>query len=549
MSNLKKPDIDEVFYIRNRGRVLGPFSIDKLRSLRARGQFSRVHEVSTDRITWSAGSSLDHLFAPRDAAASRSPTVPLPAIANAPRATQLPAERQSAGADANERPVWFYRINDQQFGPATTTEMQTQIGTGRLGPLDFVWKDGLMAWSTVEETAELNAAASSSRSCQSIVIRDRLRRNRRAWAVRLLAFTATVLVVLTLYLGLSGKLQSLIPHGKDIALNPTPAPLPVDAPGPIDLDHPNKPLDGNAGRTDSDLKDRSPASGRAVRIQSLDDMALLENAVGRVEVCRRQKFSNGTIIERPMGNGSGFCVTSTGYMLTNRHVVEGLYAERDAEIQIDESTTIPVREELVPVVFFKQLRCNATVVHVSSRFDFAILKVARSRPCPYFGISSGDDHRMRTEVAALGFPGVASRATEEEAAMLNARFASDLRGAAQKSATVYLESRMPESAFVLSVEDGRVSKLDKESSGWSRITHSAKIFAGNSGGPLVNQAGQVLGINTMLSRDIKSLGKDETGKDVYISDGNLYFAYSTGQFRQEIEEHVADPIEWLPSSN
>src|SRR4029077_8276884 len=135
-----------------------------------------------------------------------------------------------------------------------------------------------------------------------------------------------------------------------------------------------------------------------------------------------------------------FCVTPTGYMLTNRHVVERVYAESDVSVKIDDKI-VTGREELVPVGFFGKIRCPATVVHVSSRFDLAILKVGRTRPNPYFGLASGDSHRLRTEAAVLGFPGVASQETAEESAMLASRFQADLRNALSKQSTVYLESR------------------------------------------------------------------------------------------------------------
>ena len=70
--------MNQLYFIRNRGRVLGPFSVDRLNSLRARGQFSRVHEVSVDRVNWFPGSSLDHLFASESAKAPAGNAGPSP---------------------------------------------------------------------------------------------------------------------------------------------------------------------------------------------------------------------------------------------------------------------------------------------------------------------------------------------------------------------------------------------------------------------------------------------------------------------------------------
>src|SRR5690242_12141571 len=62
------------YYIRVRGRVLGPFDLEKLKSLRSRGQFSRIHEISTDGQMWSPASTIDHLLVPaRQAKGSQGP--------------------------------------------------------------------------------------------------------------------------------------------------------------------------------------------------------------------------------------------------------------------------------------------------------------------------------------------------------------------------------------------------------------------------------------------------------------------------------------------
>jgi hypothetical protein len=79
------------YYLRVRGRILGPFSVEKLRSLRTRGQFSRIHEISTDRRAWSPASSIDHLFSS-------------PATATAP--AQTPMAVGGVSTDPSQ-PTWL----------------------------------------------------------------------------------------------------------------------------------------------------------------------------------------------------------------------------------------------------------------------------------------------------------------------------------------------------------------------------------------------------------------------------------------------------------
>ena len=54
--------MDTQLYLRVRGRVLGPYDEEKLKSLVRRGQLSRMHEVSTDGANWVRASTYAELF-------------------------------------------------------------------------------------------------------------------------------------------------------------------------------------------------------------------------------------------------------------------------------------------------------------------------------------------------------------------------------------------------------------------------------------------------------------------------------------------------------
>ncbi|MCA9015741.1 MAG: DUF4339 domain-containing protein, partial [Planctomycetaceae bacterium] len=50
------------YYIRNRGRIQGPFDPQTLQSLARRGRFARHHEVSQDKQNWFQASEYPELF-------------------------------------------------------------------------------------------------------------------------------------------------------------------------------------------------------------------------------------------------------------------------------------------------------------------------------------------------------------------------------------------------------------------------------------------------------------------------------------------------------
>jgi hypothetical protein len=234
MSDAQPASGGQEYYIRFRGMVSGPYTLEKLRGLRARGQFSRIHEVSTDRESWSPASSIDDLFAaPASKLASRSgpqttvaaatagatpgaifsapqPAAASPAAANAadPSAVSEPA-RSSGAAEA----LWYYRIDDDQFGPAATGELQKLIGTGRLGRTDIVWRDGLLDWLAVEEVPELIRGGLPPPVRKSATTKQAYRVRMVIRAVIALAISlATALVV---YLVVVGKLRLSLTDSRD----------------------------------------------------------------------------------------------------------------------------------------------------------------------------------------------------------------------------------------------------------------------------------------------------------------------------------------------
>ena len=56
-----------------------------------------------------------------------------------------------------EQQQWFYRQNDQQFGPVGRDEIINQIHMGLLTPDSYVWTQGMENWQTVGQTPELAA--------------------------------------------------------------------------------------------------------------------------------------------------------------------------------------------------------------------------------------------------------------------------------------------------------------------------------------------------------------------------------------------------------
>ncbi len=172
--------------------------------------------------------------------------------------------------------------------------------------------------------------------------------------------------------------------------------------------------------------------------------------------------------EDSMASGSGFIV-GEGLILTNAHVVDE--ADDDG---------IYVLNESLPVTRAKKVRSaydesgNADTL---PRQDFALLRFTpppgRALPALAFSL----DARRMDRVSAWGYPGLI---TERDERMQNI-IASGIS-----------KKNMPPPPVVYT--EGTISALVK--SRGEAVIHTAVISPGNSGGPLINIHGEVVGINT-----------------------------------------------------
>ncbi|CAK9864603.1 unnamed protein product [Sphagnum jensenii] len=148
--------------------------------------------------------------------------------------------------------------------------------------------------------------------------------------------------------------------------------------------------------------------------------------------------------------GSGFIIQSDGTILTNAHVVanerRGLY------------------KGVLVVTLQDGRNFEGEVVSFDSLSDIAVIKVNSPRPLPTAKLGSSKDLRPGEWVVALGSP-------------------------------LHLQNTV--TAGIISCVDRKSSEIGLEGVGTGYIQIDAAINQGNSGGPLVNLDGEVIGINTM----------------------------------------------------
>jgi serine protease Do len=171
----------------------------------------------------------------------------------------------------------------------------------------------------------------------------------------------------------------------------------------------------------------------------------------------RQYFQRGPLdppnprdLEAPrLGAGSGFIIDRDGFILTNHHV-------------IDEA-------ERITVTLADGRTFRAEVVGTDPAIDVALLKIPGARDLPEAPLGNSDELRVGEWVCAIGNP----------------------LGYVH-SVTVGVVSFIGRKLFDPSLDD--------------YIQTDAAINFGNSGGPLINTRGEVIGINSAISSRASNIG-------------------------------------------
>lgn len=156
--------------------------------------------------------------------------------------------------------------------------------------------------------------------------------------------------------------------------------------------------------------------------------------------------------------GTGMIITSDGYILTNKHVVDGA---RSITIITDNNDTYE----------------NVKLVGTDPTNDVAILKV-NAKDLPIVTLGDSKTIIIGQQVIAIG----------------------NALGQYQNTITSGIISGLGRSLTAYSSDYSMSEELS------DMIQTDAAINAGNSGGPLVNAAGEVIGINTAVSSEGSNLG-------------------------------------------
>jgi serine protease Do len=184
--------------------------------------------------------------------------------------------------------------------------------------------------------------------------------------------------------------------------------------------------------------------------QLLADLAdRLKPALVHVRVRRPATAKDKDDAENPSeprrASGSGFVIAPDGLIVTNAHVVEGA--------------------DWIQVKLFDGRRFGGRVVGRDTRVDLALVKIDGVQDIPTLRFADSNRVRVGEFVMALGHP-----------------------FGLEQTVSFGIVSR-------------KGAPLTSAAAGFDFIQTDAAINPGNSGGPLVNMAGEVVGVNSMAARN------------------------------------------------
>lgn len=185
-----------------------------------------------------------------------------------------------------------------------------------------------------------------------------------------------------------------------------------------------------------------------------------KSATGKLEDKVKSTQEAVVTVRTTSGIGSGFFISSNGYLVTNVHVVEG-----ETNISVTQYPMVGGKME-------KKVFDQVKLVALNPVYDLALLKVSHKKKLPFVTLGDSDRLERGEPLYAIGNPQGLER----------------------------------------SVSSGIVSVLNQTQSvffsfGGNRyLQTTVQVNSGNSGGPLFNLAGEVIGVINMKLLQSEGLG-------------------------------------------
>jgi len=194
------------------------------------------------------------------------------------------------------------------------------------------------------------------------------------------------------------------------------------------------------------------------------------------------------------GIGSGVIINSDGKILTNNHVVADATS---ITVTLSDGRTV-----------------DASVVGTDPSSDLAVIQAQGVSGLTAATFANSDNVKVGDEVIAIGSPGG-----------LQGTVTTGIVSALNRKVTVSEDEGQGQSQFPYTQQDERGGNTTS----YQAIQTDAAINQGNSGGPLFNTSGQVVGINSAMYSPV-------TGQDGSAGSVGIGFSIPSNQAQQVIDK-------------
>ncbi len=200
-----------------------------------------------------------------------------------------------------------------------------------------------------------------------------------------------------------------------------------------------------------------------------------------------------------VATGSGFCISKDGLYMTNAHVVFDSSRGKDS-----------LKISVVYNNGNKNKFYDAKIIWKSTVYDLAVIKVPSLKLIP---LIFAKDIKVHQKVTAIGYPGTGDNSGDENINDIDFVAPTNTSGIVSRLLTKSI-------GFKKSDPESKVIQTD------SSLNH------GNSGGPLVNECGEVLGVN--VQKALQKQSKDSIAYGDIIQ--GVFFAVHKDEVLKNLSE-------------
>jgi hypothetical protein len=238
----------------------------------------------------------------------------------------------------------------------------------------------------------------------------------------------------------------------------------------------------------------------ALIVSAVTRCAAADEPLSRVQIARIGKAATALVevqAQRGQGHASAFCIHRDGWFLTNAHVAQG-------------EITLVLNPSLKTEKAYK-----ARVVRSDKGLDLALLRVEGARDLPALSLGSDEGLEELMDVVAFGFPQAENPAPG--------------RGGHP----------------AISINAGSITALPRQEGRLREIQFDAEMNPGNSGGPVLDGRGKVIGVvrSGLVARGLGRMGINQA---IPVSAVARFLARPDASFTVSRSEAVkpGDPVDF-----